>query len=218
MGIHVKQLRMTFNGIAEPVLNIPQLDVASGEDVCLVGSSGSGKTTLLNILAGITLPSSGSVHHDNTDICSLSEVRRDHFRAENIGYVFQTFNLLQGLSSLENVLLAMTFGGLKGKAARERALNLLERVGLSHRSDARPATLSVGEQQRVAIARALANSPRVVLADEPTANLDESIGDEVIGLLKEVTATEHSSLILVTHEENVRRRFDNVIPLSEISE
>lgn len=217
MGIRVRELRMAYPGVADPVLDIPSLDVPEGQDVCLVGSSGSGKTTLLNILAGITVPTSGSVHYGETDICSLSEGRRDRFRAENIGYVFQTFNLLQGLSSIENVLLAMRFGGLKGDTARTRAEELLERVGLIHRKDARPGTLSVGEQQRVAIARALSNKPRVVLADEPTANLDEFNGEEVVALLREVTAHESSSLVLVTHQDRVRSAFENVIVLSEVS-
>ena len=217
MGIRVRKLQMTFPGTADPVLSIPALDVEKGQDVCLVGASGSGKTTLLNILAGITLPTSGSVSYGDTNICSLSEGRRDQFRAENIGYVFQTFNLLQSLTALENVLLAMRFGGLTGNEAQERATALIERVGLAHRSGARPGTLSVGEQQRVAIARALANKPRVVLADEPTANLDEVNGAEVITLLQEVTSHEQSSLVLVTHEERVRSAFHNIVVLSEVN-
>ena len=121
MGIQVRHLKMVFSSTSGPIIDIAELDVAKGGDVCLVGESGSGKTTLLNILAGITLPTEGSVNFGETNICALSEAKRDRFRAENVGYVFQTFNLLQGLTALENVLLAMSFGGLKGADAKARA-------------------------------------------------------------------------------------------------
>ena len=219
MGIRLEQIKVTFKdteGKAVPVLDIPEFSVPKGSRVCILGGSGEGKTTLLNVLAGITTPSSGRVIHGETDITSLTEPQRDRFRAENIGYVFQTFNLLQGLSALENVMVAAAFAGHHGREARERGEGLLERMGLADRRKAKPATLSVGEQQRVAIARAVVNKPRVVLADEPTANLDESNGDQVLELLKEVTSEAESILIIVTHEQRVQEHFERVVPLKKV--
>ncbi|MAG58423.1 MAG: ABC transporter ATP-binding protein [Planctomycetes bacterium] len=217
MDIRLENLQVSYPGHSTPVVDIPSLTVAAGRQICLVGGSGSGKTTLLNTLAGIVLPTRGSVLYDDMDIASLSEGRRDRFRAANVGYVFQTFNLLQGLSAMENVAIAASFGGVKASEAKTRAKDLLERVNLGHRLDSRPGTLSVGEQQRVAIARAVINRPTVVLADEPTANLDVENGDEVLELLKETVREAHSILVLVTHEPRVQSHFDDVQVLSEIS-
>ena len=225
MPIQLEALEVTFTdlrGKQVPVLSIAELTIADGEQLCLVGGSGSGKTTLLNVLAGISQPTRGKVLYDDRDIATMSEAERDGFRAENIGYVFQSFNLLQSLSALENVAIAGTFGGLGRAESRTRATELLKRVGLGHRLDARPGTLSVGEQQRVGIARALINQPRVVLADEPTANLDEARADEVLALLAEIVEEEEATLILVTHEARVRERFaentdHRVVDLKDIS-
>lgn len=220
MGIRVQDLKVVFrgpDGAPVPVLDVPKLEVPDATELCLSGGSGSGKTTLLNVLAGIVVPESGQVWHDGVEITSLSERRRDAFRAASVGYVFQTFNLLQGLTALENVRLPQGFAGHRGHEAAVRARALLERVGLGHRLHARPATLSVGEQQRVALARAVVNRPRVVLADEPTANLDERHGDEVLALLRETVAAEGAILILVTHERRIQERFATVVPLKEIS-
>jgi len=220
MGIRLKDLKVVFRdraGTQVPILDIPEFAVPKGTKICLTGGSGEGKTTLLNVLAGITMPVAGNVIHGDTDITTLSEPRRDRFRAKHIGYVFQTFNLLQGLTALENVLAAAHFAGRHGREVRARGEALIERMGLSHRFDAKPGTLSVGEQQRVAIARAVVNSPRIVLADEPTANLDEVNGDEVLELLKEVTSDQGSILLIVTHEPRVRAHFEQVVPLSEIA-
>lgn len=221
MAIRIEQLEVTFTGARGgtiPVLDIPELVIDDGRQVCLVGGSGSGKTTLLNVLAGITLPGSGRVYHGETEITSIPEADRDHFRARNIGFVFQTFNLLQSLTALENVLVAQTFAGNRDSGAAGRARELLERMGLGDRLHSRPATLSVGEQQRVAIARAVANAPQVVLADEPTANLDERNSDEVLALLREVSAEAGNTLVLVTHEERVRTLFDDVLQLENVSQ
>ena len=220
MDVRLHNLSVVFrdrNGAAVPVLDIPSLTIAAGQQVCLVGGSGSGKTTLLNTVAGIVLPTAGQGLFDDTDVAAFSEARRDHFRAQHVGYVFQTFNLLQGLTALENVSLPAHFAGGSQAATRERARSLLERVGLSHRMDARPGTMSVGEQQRVAIARAVINQPTVVLADEPTANLDVKNGDEVLGLLKEAASEAQSILMLVTHEPRVQGYFEDVRPLQEVS-
>ncbi len=169
----LKDVKKSFvepDGTPLPILDIAEFRVAAGEQMVLVGRSGCGKTTLLHVIAGISRPDSGKVRIDDWDITLMSEAECDRFRAEHIGYVFQTFNLLRGFSALENVLLAMRFTGRR--ADRARARQLLERVGLGHRMTHKPAMLSVGEQQRVAVARALANRPKLLLADEPTANVD----------------------------------------------
>lgn len=195
------------DGSERPVLVVPQFRLAAGEQLCLFGGSGSGKTTLLHVISGIVLPTKGRVFHGEVDIADLHEAARDRFRAAHIGYVFQTFNLLQGLSARENVALAGTLGGLGRQAARERASELLARVGLAHREHARPGQLSVGEQQRTAIARAVINRPTLLLADEPTANLDPEHGHKVIDLLQEVAREAQATLLLVTHEPDIRARF-----------
>lgn len=220
MDIQIDELRVVFQdprGKDVPVLDIEALTIAAGRRVCLVGGSGSGKTTLLNVIAGITSPTAGTIRHGDTDLTKMSEAQRDAFRAEHIGYVFQSFNLLQGLTARENVALAGSFAGRSTKEANDRAQKLLERVDLGHRMGARPGTMSVGEQQRVGIARALINEPKVVLADEPTANLDAKRSDEVLALLDEVVAEEGATLVLVTHEERVTRRFEDVVELEEVS-
>ncbi len=201
---------------ASPTLCIEQFRIADGERLALVGKSGSGKSTLLNLIAGIVTPTSGSVSVDGIDIGKLSEAKRDQFRAANIGYVFQTFNLIQGLTALENVLLAMGFAG-KHKSPETRAKELLRQVGLENKLRHKPRELSVGEQQRVAIARAVANEPKILLADEPTANLDEQNTDIVLNLLNELSSSEPRILVLVTHERDVASRLPRSIDLKSIN-
>lgn len=220
MGIVLENVTKSWRDVSgeeRRVLDIPQLEIADRSQVCLVGGSGSGKTTLLNVVAGIVSPTTGRVLHDGEDVAALPEPRRDAFRADNVGYVFQTFNLVQGLTAAENIRVAASFGPERGKGAKEKAETLLARVGLEERSGAKPARMSVGEQQRVAIARAVVNEPKVILADEPTANLDEENGDAVLALLREVAEEQGSILVLVTHETRVREMFDDVRLLSEIS-
>ncbi len=220
MAIELKDVTKTWSVPGQPdrtILDLPSFVVEEGRRLCLVGHSGAGKTTLLNIIAGIVAPTTGEVIVGGQNIAALAESRRDKFRAQNIGYVFQTFNLLQGLSALENVQLAATFSGMPPSSGKSRALELLKRVGLEHRLQAKPSRMSVGEQQRVAIARALVNKPQIVLADEPTANLDRENGGEVLELLKETTIEEHSILLLVTHDLEVQRHFEDVRHLQEIS-
>src|SRR5437867_6789340 len=155
------------------VLDIEGLSLPAGSCTVLRGRSGSGKTTLLNLIAGVALPSAGTIRVDDTDVFALSEARRDRFRAEHVGYVFQTFNLLSAFSALENVMLAMVFAdAVPKRLQRRRAAELLARLGLAERLAHKPQQLSRGEQQRVAIARALANGPPLILADEPCASLD----------------------------------------------
>jgi putative ABC transport system ATP-binding protein len=198
-----------------PILDIPQFTVGDGEQVVLVGRSGSGKTTLLHTIAGITRADSGQVVIDGIDIAQRSEAYVDRVRAARLGYVFQTFNLLSGFTALENVLLGMTFA--RGRRDPARALHLLERVGLSHRTTHRPAALSVGEQQRVAVARALANKPSLLLADEPTANIDSRNQQKIVNLIRETCREENVSLVMVTHSTEVSGQFDRVDRLEEIN-
>jgi ABC-type lipoprotein export system ATPase subunit len=216
--LHIKNLRKTFrepDGAPLPILDIASFEVAAGEQLVLTGQSGCGKTTLLHTIAGISRPDAGEVWIDGTDITRLSEAGRDHFRAAKIGYVFQTFNLLPGFSALENVLLGMTFGRQRPDNARAR--QLLERVGLSHRLTHKPAMLSVGEQQRVAVARALANRPKLLLADEPTANVDAKHQQRIVDLIRGVCRDENVSLLLVTHAPQVAEQFERVERLEQIN-
>jgi putative ABC transport system ATP-binding protein len=195
------------------VIQIGQFDLGAGEQTALVGASGSGKSTLLNLIAGILLPDAGEVKVNGTEITKLPEARRDRFRATNIGYVFQSFNLLQGFTALENVLLGQMFGtGGNGN----RAVQLLKSVGLEHRLHHKPRALSVGEQQRVAIARALVNAPSLVLADEPTGSLDAKNGAAVLDLLRQVCADGKHTLLLVTHDPQVMKNFNRVVRLEEL--
>lgn len=216
--LHLRDVVKTFpspDGSRLTILDVGQFHAAPGEQLVMVGRSGCGKTTLLHIIAGISRPDSGSVKIDGMDLTLLSEAERDRFRAERIGYVFQTFNLLQGFSALENVLLAMRFAG--GRADAGRAAKLLDRVGLKHRLTHRPNMLSVGEQQRVAVARALANRPKLLLADEPTANVDTAHQQQVVDLLRDTCREENVALVLVTHSPELAGQFDRVERLETLN-
>jgi putative ABC transport system ATP-binding protein len=217
MSLVLENVRKSYRepgGSVLPVLGIERFEVAQGEQVVLVGASGGGKTTLLNVISGITSPDVGSVVIDGTDVTRLHEVVRDRFRAEKIGIVFQTFNLLPAFSALENVLLGMTFGG---RVDRAFARDLLDRVGLGQRLSHRPGQLSVGEQQRVAVARALASRPRLMLADEPTANVDVGNQETILKLIREACTEHDVSLLLVTHAQEVAAQFGRVEKLSEFN-
>jgi len=203
------------DGNALDVIDLKRFDLAAGEQAALVGASGSGKSTLLNLVAGIVLPDEGEILVNGTDITRLDEAERDRFRAGNIGYVFQSFNLLQGFTALENVLLGQMFA--EGKQDSSRAIALLETVGLGKRLHHKPRALSVGEQQRVAIARALVNAPPLVLADEPTGSLDAKNGAIVLELLQRICAENKHSLLLVTHDPQVQQQFKKVVRLEDLS-
>jgi ABC-type lipoprotein export system ATPase subunit len=219
MLLVLKNVRKSYlepNGRRLDILNIPEFSVSEGEQMVLVGRSGCGKSTLLHVIAGIRTANAGSILIDGINIAKLSEQGRDRLRAAKIGYVFQTFNLLAAFTALENVLLGMTFA--RGKRSRRRALELLDRVGLSDRAHHKPAALSVGEQQRVAVARALANQPRLLLADEPTANIDPANQDKIIDLIRATCEEENIGLIMVTHSVEVAGRFARVDKLEEINQ
>ena len=216
--LHLKDVTKSYrdpDGTPLAILDVPEFHVAPGEQMVLVGRSGSGKTTLLHIIAGISRPDSGSVRIDGIDLGLLSESECDQFRAQRIGYVFQTFNLLAGFSALENVLLGMRFAS--ARVDRQRAKKLIQRVGLAQRLHHQPAMLSVGEQQRVAVARALANRPKLLLADEPTANIDAAHQQQVLDLLRETCREENVALILVTHTAEVAAQFARVDHLEQFN-
>jgi len=216
--LFLKDVKKSFSqpdGTALPILDVAEFHVAAGEQMVLVGQSGCGKTTLLHVIAGISRPDSGQVRVNDWDITLMSEAECDRFRAEHIGYVFQTFNLLRGFTALENVMLAMRFTGRH--VDRARARQLLDRVGLSHRITHKPTMLSVGEQQRVAVARALANRPKLLLADEPTANVDSGHQQQVLDLLRQTCREENVALVLVTHTPVVASQFDRVERLEEFN-
>jgi putative ABC transport system ATP-binding protein len=211
---NLKKSYMSPDGEINLVINIPKFTVNEGDQIALQGSSGSGKTTLLNLIAGILQADSGTIILASQRLNTLSEAARDKLRADNIGYVFQTFNLLQGYTALENILLGMMFGkGMEHDFARF----LLERVGLKGRMNYYPRQLSVGQQQRVAVARALANRPNLVLADEPTGNLDLRRAHEAIELLRQVCSENGAALLLVSHDQNALRQFDHVERLENIN-
>lgn len=216
--LELRDIKKSFvepGGGVLPILDIPHFRVETGEQIVIVGRSGCGKTTLLHTIAGISRPDSGEIWLDKINLAALSEAGVDRVRANKIGYVFQTFNLLSGFSALENVLLGMTFA--RGRKDLPRALHLLQRVGLEHRSSHRPGALSVGEQQRVAVARALANKPSLLLADEPTANIDPRNQQMIVDLIRDTCREEGISLLLVTHSPEVANQFDRVVKLEEVN-
>jgi ABC-type lipoprotein export system ATPase subunit len=196
------------------IVDVPRFQLAEGEQVAVRGASGSGKTTFLNLIAGILQADRGNIVVAGQEMTKLNESGRDRHRAKTIGYVFQNFNLLQGYTALENVMLGMMFGPGVDKP---RARQLLERVGLSHRMTYRPAQLSIGQQQRVAVARALANRPRLVLADEPTGNLDQRHAGEALELIRETCRESGAALLLVSHDPAVLAMFDRAEDLADLN-
>lgn len=216
--LHLKNLVKDFrlpDGKQLRVLDIADFAMQAGEQVILLGESGGGKTTLLHCIAGIMSPSSGSIMLDGLELTRLSESGRDRVRAAKVGYVFQTFNLLPGFTALENVRLGMTFGDGRHDAARAKLL--LQRVGLSERLHHRPSQLSVGQQQRVAVARALANRPKILLADEPTANIDPQNQQRIIDLIRETCQEENVALLMVTHSMQIADQFTRVERLETLN-
>ncbi|MBI3982860.1 MAG: ABC transporter ATP-binding protein [Gemmatimonadetes bacterium] len=214
--IDVRGLEQTYMSGGRPLTVLKDIgfSVEPRGFVAVVGPSGSGKTTLLGLLAGLDRPTAGSVTLDGQDLAALDEDGRARFRAERVGFVFQTFQLIPTLTALENVLVPLELRRAGGDGAGARALDLLARVGLGERAHHYPAQLSGGEQQRVAIARAFANEPKLLFADEPTGNLDADTGHQIIELLERLNREAGTTLVLVTHDPELAARARRVIRLS----
>ena len=196
------------------IINVSDFEMGEGTQIALRGSSGAGKTTFLNLIAGILQPDSGRIVVAGEEMTALSESGRDGLRARHIGYIFQTFNLLAGYTALENVMLGMMFGkGIDTNFAQ----HLLERVGLGDRMQYRPSQLSVGQQQRVAVARAVANRPRLVLADEPTGNLDYHHANEAVTLIREICYENNAALLIVSHDSEVLGQFEETKDFAQVN-
>ena len=215
--VEVRGLRRSFGQGAAAVEAVRgvDLDLAGGEIVLIMGPSGSGKTTLLSMLGALLRPSEGTIRLGGVEVTGLTERELPAVRAERIGFIFQDFNLMPSLTARENVEVSLNVMGVRGKEARQRAERLLRELGLGHRLDFLPGKLSGGENQRVAIARALANDPDLVLADEPTANLDSSIGREVMRRLREIAKQRGQSVLIVSHDDRIREFVDRVLWLED---
>ena len=211
--IKVSNIEKSFGDLK--VLRGVSLEVKKGEIVSIVGASGAGKTTLLQIIGTLLPADGGEVEINGTKLFALNEKRTAEFRNRHIGFVFQFHNLLPEFSALENVMMPALIGGANRKVAKQRALELLSAVGLSERAEHKPAQLSGGEQQRVAIARALMNKPSVLLADEPTGNLDTHNRDEIQRLLFEVREKFGQTIVMVTHDERLAEMADRKIVMSD---
>ncbi len=217
MIIELDSLEIIFRRGKEAlkVLDVPCWSVAQGDQVAIFGPSGSGKSTFLHTLAGLLPVSSGRLTVCGCALEEMPEAKRDQFRAQYIGYIYQNFNLIQGFSALENVLLGMTFSSRKSDP--QEAKHLLNEVGLSHRLKYYPSQMSAGEQQRVAVARALANRPKLLLADEPTASLHPVNKEDVLELLLDICDRQGCTLVLVTHEQEVIGLFQKTVTFLEFN-
>ena len=215
--LDARSLTKVFGSGAATVraVNGVDLSVRRGQIVLIVGPSGSGKTTLLTMIGGVLRPTAGSISINGYDITSMKEAELSHVRRHLVGFIFQSFSLLESLSSRENVEVALNFAGITGAAARQRATRLLVDLGMGGRLRAKPDTLSAGEKQRTSIARALANNPHLILADEPTANLDSKHGHEVVVLLRDIAKKQGRTVIIVSHDDRIRDVADKVLSLED---
>ena len=220
--VQLKQVKFRWPGQTSDIIDIEKLNIASGEHLFVRGPSGSGKTTLLNLLAGIHLPTSGKVELLGTDLASLASNKRDQFRADHIGVVFQQFNLLPYLTTLENVVLSCAFSQRKNDNASKsseietQAKKLLKALNLNEKMHSSPVNkLSVGQQQRVAVARALIGAPEILIADEPTSALDAENRDRFLDLLFQQAKAQSCTLIFVSHDPQLAKRFERSIELTE---
>lgn len=222
--LEVRELKASYSrpdGGLVPVLKIPQFSIGPGEEIVMKGRSGSGKTTFLNVISGILSPYEGSVVIAGKELKNMSEAERDTFRGKHIGFIFQSFHLLQGFTALENVILGSVFAGDENEepsSVRSRAMDLLKKVGLEHRAEHFPRMMSSGEQQRVAIARALLNKPSLILADEPTGSLDEKNSQEVLELIRKLSSASGAALLLVTHDPAVMEKFPRMVDLKNLNQ
>ena len=217
--IRLADIHKTYNGgaIGVPVLRGVSLSIRQGEMVALMGASGSGKTTLINLMGFLDRPSSGQYHLGGQEVALLGEAERASVRSSQIGFVFQNFNLLPRMTALENVMMPLSYGphDLSERECRLRAKSLLERVGLGDRVDHEPARLSGGEQQRVAIARALINRCSLLIADEPTGNLDSKTGEEILDLFCQLNREDGLTIVLVTHDATVAAHAGRIIRIAD---
>ena len=208
---HVSKIyQMGSSSVA--ALNDVSMEVVEAEFVAIQGTSGSGKSTLLNMLGGLDHPTDGEIYFASKPLGPFTKREMARYRRYSVGMIFQNFNLIPTMTARENVSLALAFGGMRGQQRRDRSVELLERVGLGDRLTHRPSELSGGEQQRVAIARALANRPKVLLADEPTGNLDSTRAHELLGLLREMVNQDGLTILMVTHDHELAGSFaDRII-------
>ena len=215
--IRIRDLSKAYRrgGLDIPVLLDIQLEVQAGEFIALMGPSGSGKSTLLNLIAGIDEPSSGSIEIGGVDIASLSEGELADWRAQNVGFIFQFYNLLPVLTAFENVELPLLLSPLSASERRERVDSVLAMVGLTDRADHYPNELSGGQQQRVAIARALVSDPQLIVADEPTGDLDRATGEEVLQLMDALVRDLGKTIVMVTHDPKAASRAQRMVHLEK---
>lgn len=215
--IKIKNLHKTYNGSAVQVkaVNGVNLNITEGEFTAIVGPSGSGKTTLLNMIGGLDSPTAGSIIVDNTDLSTLNKKQLVDFRLNNIGFVFQAYNLIPVLTAKENVSFILELQGAKKADIETRAMEILENVGLADRANSRPNQLSGGQQQRVAVARALASKPKFIIADEPTANLDSKSTENLLDIMDELNRKENITFIFSTHDNRVVKKARRVILLED---
>jgi putative ABC transport system ATP-binding protein len=216
--LEVKNVKKEFKSGDNVVsaVNDISFSVSQGKFVSIIGKSGSGKSTLLALLGALDRPTSGEIIVDKNDIAKMNENQQVKYRSKKIGFIFQNYNLIPNLSALENVMIAMEFAGVPKKAGIERAKKLLESVGITEdKHDRRPGKLSGGEQQRVAIARALANEPKLILADEPTGNLDSQTGKMIFDLLHKLSRSENTTIVAVTHDLSIAGKTDMTFKLKD---
>ncbi len=216
--LQVDKISKTFrtSGGEVKAVDSVSFEVPDGKFTSIIGQSGSGKSTLLSLLGGLDQPTSGSIVVDNQDITNMTDHSLIHYRGQKIGFVFQNYNLVPNLTAIENICLPMEFAGISKSKRLERAKSLLAEVGLSpDQMDRKPGRLSGGQQQRVAIARALANKPKLILADEPTGNLDSQTGKMIFGLLHDLAKKENTTIIVVTHDLAIAGRTDITFTLSD---
>jgi len=216
--LEIKDLRKSYplgTGNSQFVVDVKNFTLEPGSQLAIHGPSGAGKSTFLNLIAGIIKPDTGSIRIGNLEMTTLSEPKRDLARAQDIGYVFQSFHLLQGCSALDNLLVAMA---MNGKVDRKRARELLSLVGIKEKENSLPFELSIGQQQRVCLARALSNNPKLMLADEPTGNLDSANASRSIELLRSLCEQNNCTLLVVSHDEKIINRFEKSVDWNEISD
>jgi len=218
MSLNVKDLTKTYQTHSGTVhaLDHVSFSIKTGEFASIIGKSGSGKSTLLSLVGALDVPTSGEIHVDKQDIAKLSTHAQTGYRAKKIGFVFQHYNLIPNLSAIENIMLALEYGGVPAGQRRDRAQELLEKVGLTEAEGTRkPGRLSGGQQQRVSIARALANQPSLILADEPTGNLDSATGKMIFDLLHNLSRSQNTTILAVTHDLDIAGKTDRTFKLQD---